>query len=119
MRAAASTGGGLSPRGGAMVARHAGVVESGQTRGPQKAVPERACGFESHLRHCPAALPCVRRASLERTMCGRYTLTNPDPARLRARFDLDESVELEHEVPRYNIAPTDPVLAIRRTRTGA
>jgi putative SOS response-associated peptidase YedK len=50
-------------------------------------------------------------------MCGRYTLTDPDPARIRARFDLDESVQLE-EAPRYNIAPTDPVLAIRRLEDG-
>ena len=28
-------------------------------------------------------------------MCGRYTLTNPDPAGFRARFGIDESVELE------------------------
>jgi putative SOS response-associated peptidase YedK len=47
-------------------------------------------------------------------MCGRYTLTSTDPARIRARFGLEESAELEEE-PRYNIAPTDPVLAIRRT----
>jgi putative SOS response-associated peptidase YedK len=46
-------------------------------------------------------------------MCGRYTLTSTDPALLRARFGLDESVRLAEE-PRYNIAPTDPVLAIRR-----
>lgn len=46
-------------------------------------------------------------------MCGRYTLTNPDPAKLRARFDVAESVEVGDE-PRYNIAPTDPVLAVRR-----
>jgi putative SOS response-associated peptidase YedK len=50
-------------------------------------------------------------------MCGRYTLTSPDPARMRARFGLDESAELAEE-PRYNIAPTDPVLAIRRTDEG-
>ncbi len=50
-------------------------------------------------------------------MCGRYTLTSTDPARIRARFGLDESAELEEE-PRYNIAPTDPVLAIRRTAEG-
>ena len=47
------------------------------------------------------------------SMCGRYTLTNPDPARLRARFDILESVEVADE-PRFNIAPTDPVLAVRR-----
>jgi putative SOS response-associated peptidase YedK len=45
-------------------------------------------------------------------MCGRYTLTNPDPLRLRARFDILESVEGE-DPPRFNIAPTDPVLAVR------
>ncbi|MCD6015635.1 MAG: hypothetical protein K0R88_1719 [Solirubrobacterales bacterium] len=46
-------------------------------------------------------------------MCGRYTLTNPDPARLRGRFDILESIEVKDE-PRFNIAPTDPVLAVRR-----
>jgi putative SOS response-associated peptidase YedK len=52
-------------------------------------------------------------------MCGRFTLTDPDPARIRARFGLTESAELgEHEEPRYNIAPTDPVLAIRRGERG-
>ena len=51
-------------------------------------------------------------------MCGRYTLTNPDPARLRARFDILESVEVKDE-PRYNIAPTDPVFAVRRIEGGA
>jgi putative SOS response-associated peptidase YedK len=50
-------------------------------------------------------------------MCGRYTLTDPDPARIRARFGLDESAKLEEE-PRYNIAPTNPVLAIRRDDSG-
>ena len=45
-------------------------------------------------------------------MCGRYTLTYPDPARLRARFDILESIEVNDE-PRYNVAPTDPVLAVR------
>jgi putative SOS response-associated peptidase YedK len=52
-------------------------------------------------------------------MCGRFTLTDPDPARIRARFDLDQSPELGgEEQPRYNIAPTDPVLAIRRDEHG-
>lgn len=50
-------------------------------------------------------------------MCGRYTLTNPDPARLRARFDILESIEVEDE-PRFNIAPTDPVAAVRRFGDG-
>jgi putative SOS response-associated peptidase YedK len=51
-------------------------------------------------------------------MCGRYTLSNPDPVRLRARFDILESSEIEEE-PRYNIAPTDPVVAVRRSEEGA
>ena len=50
-------------------------------------------------------------------MCGRYTLTNPDPAGLRARFDVLESVDAA-DPPRYNIAPTDPVLAVRRHQGG-
>jgi putative SOS response-associated peptidase YedK len=50
-------------------------------------------------------------------MCGRYTLTSTDPAVIRARFGLDESAKLTEE-PRYNIAPTDPVLAIRRAKAG-
>jgi putative SOS response-associated peptidase YedK len=45
-------------------------------------------------------------------MCGRYTLTDPDPRLLRFRFGLTESAEIDQE-PRYNVAPTDPVLAIR------
>jgi len=52
-------------------------------------------------------------------MCGRYTLSNPDPAQLRARFGITESVEVAaDEAPRYNIAPTDPVLAVRRRDAG-
>ena len=51
-------------------------------------------------------------------MCGRYTLTNPDPAGLRARFDILEALDVA-DPPRYNIAPTDPVLAVRRRDDGA
>jgi putative SOS response-associated peptidase YedK len=50
-------------------------------------------------------------------MCGRFTLTDPDPRLLRFRFDLNESAEIEQE-PRYNVAPTDPVLAVRRSPEG-
>jgi putative SOS response-associated peptidase YedK len=45
-------------------------------------------------------------------MCGRYTLTDPDPRLLRFRFGLSESVEID-QAPRHNVAPTDPVLAVR------
>jgi putative SOS response-associated peptidase YedK len=45
-------------------------------------------------------------------MCGRYTLTDPDPRLLRFRFGLTEAAEIEQE-PRYNVAPTDPVIAVR------
>jgi putative SOS response-associated peptidase YedK len=50
-------------------------------------------------------------------MCGRYTLTDPDPRLLRLRFGLSETVEID-QPPRYNVAPTDPVLAIRTDRQG-
>jgi putative SOS response-associated peptidase YedK len=50
-------------------------------------------------------------------MCGRYTLTDPDPRLLRFRFGLTESVEIDEE-PRFNVAPTDPVLAIRLNDRG-
>jgi len=50
-------------------------------------------------------------------MCGRYTLANPDPKRLRLRFGLSETAAIDDE-PRYNIAPTDPVLAVRELADG-
>src|ERR1700704_6457043 len=50
-------------------------------------------------------------------MCGRYTLTDPDPRLLRFRFGLTESVEID-QGPRYNVAPTDPVLAVRVNAEG-
>ncbi len=52
-------------------------------------------------------------------MCGRYTLTNPDPVKLRQRFMLGESAEVPEVEPRYNVAPTDAVLAVRRDDEGA
>jgi len=50
-------------------------------------------------------------------MCGRYTLTDPDPRLLRFRFGLSESAGIE-QGPRYNVAPTDPVLAVRPSAEG-
>jgi putative SOS response-associated peptidase YedK len=50
-------------------------------------------------------------------MCGRYTLTNADPAVLRARFGIDGSLDFD-ERPRFNITPTDPVLAVRSSTEG-
>lgn len=49
-------------------------------------------------------------------MCGRYTLTAPDPAQLRARFGLSETLEIR---PRYNVAPGDQILAVTTDRLGA
>ena len=51
-------------------------------------------------------------------MCGRFTLTDPDPRLLKFRFDLRETAEVEDEKPRFNVAPTDPVLAVRLDRDG-
>ena len=48
-------------------------------------------------------------------MCGRYTMATPDLGRVRTRFDLDERVELRR---RFNVAPTDDVVAVRADREG-
>lgn len=47
-------------------------------------------------------------------MCGRFTLAAPGEA-LADEFELEETPEL---VPRYNIAPTQPVLVLRARPTG-
>ncbi len=44
-------------------------------------------------------------------MCGRYTLATPRE-RLIERFRIQHTVEL---VPRYNIAPSESVAAIRES----
>jgi putative SOS response-associated peptidase YedK len=49
-------------------------------------------------------------------VCGRYTLATPDPAAIRARFEVGESVAIAR---RYNIAPGDQVLAVTTDRQGA
>jgi putative SOS response-associated peptidase YedK len=49
-------------------------------------------------------------------VCGRYTLAAPDPAAVRARFELGEAIEIR---PRYNVAPGDDVLAVTADREGA
>jgi putative SOS response-associated peptidase YedK len=47
-------------------------------------------------------------------MCGRFTLAAPGEA-LAEEFDLEDVPEV---VPRYNIAPTQPVLVVRARRSG-
>jgi len=46
-------------------------------------------------------------------MCGRYAASLP-PEMMVELFNLLNSVEME---PRYNIAPTDPIVAIRNSRS--
>jgi len=48
-------------------------------------------------------------------MCGRFTLTSPDSG-IAAQFNLLELPALE---PRYNIAPTQPVAAVRMAAESA
>ncbi len=48
-------------------------------------------------------------------MCGRYTLATPNPADVRARFPVGESVEIRR---RFNVAPGDDVLAVTIDREG-
>jgi putative SOS response-associated peptidase YedK len=47
-------------------------------------------------------------------MCGRFTLTSPDSG-IAAQFNLLDLPALE---PRYNIAPTQPVAAVRMAAEG-
>jgi putative SOS response-associated peptidase YedK len=49
-------------------------------------------------------------------VCGRYSLAAPDPAAIRARFPVGESVAIAR---RYNVAPGDHVLAVTADRAGA
>jgi len=49
-------------------------------------------------------------------VCGRYSLTGPNPAQVRARFGLEESVEVRR---RYNVAPGDDVVCVTTARDGA
>ena len=49
-------------------------------------------------------------------MCGRYTLASPNPAEVRARFNISESVEIRQ---RYNVAPGDDVVAVTTDKAGA
>jgi putative SOS response-associated peptidase YedK len=49
-------------------------------------------------------------------VCGRYSLSSPDPARLRERFAIGDAVPVR---PRYNVAPGDDVLAVTTDREGA
>jgi putative SOS response-associated peptidase YedK len=48
-------------------------------------------------------------------VCGRYSLATPDPSQIRARFPVGEAVEIRR---RYNVAPTDEVLAVTTDREG-
>jgi putative SOS response-associated peptidase YedK len=48
-------------------------------------------------------------------MCGRFTLTDPD-ADIAVQFNLPAIPDLQ---PRYNIAPTQPVAAVRQVREDA
>jgi putative SOS response-associated peptidase YedK len=48
-------------------------------------------------------------------VCGRYTLAAPNPAEVRGRFPIGESVEIRR---RYNVAPGDQVLAVTTDKAG-
>lgn len=49
-------------------------------------------------------------------MCGRYTLASVDPWDLRARFPGGSAPEIRR---RYNVAPSDQVLAVTTDRSGS
>ena len=63
----------------------------------------------------PAAAPALPfRAGYTCGMCGRFSLFTPTPV-LAEAFDLASFPEL---APRYNIAPTQPVAAVRAGAAG-
>ncbi len=49
-------------------------------------------------------------------MCGRYTLATSNPAEVRARFHLSESVPVRQ---RFNVAPGDEALTVTTARDGS
>ena len=61
-------------------------------------LPFGTCGFESHLRH-PSCAGASRSPTPIRGCCGSASTSR-------------ESAEIDEE-PRFNVAPTDPVLAVR------
>jgi putative SOS response-associated peptidase YedK len=48
-------------------------------------------------------------------MCGRYSLAAPNPAQLRARFPIGESIAIE---PHYNVAPGQDIVSVTTDREG-
>ena len=48
-------------------------------------------------------------------MCGRYSLTGPNPAQLRERFGLGDELPIR---ARYNVAPTDEVVTVTTSEDG-
>jgi putative SOS response-associated peptidase YedK len=48
-------------------------------------------------------------------VCGRYTLSAPDPTSVRARFPIGESVDVRR---RFNVAPGDEVLTVTTDKQG-
>ncbi len=49
-------------------------------------------------------------------MCGRYSLTGPNPGQVRERFALGDAIAVE---PRFNVAPGQDVVAVTTDREGA
>lgn len=45
-------------------------------------------------------------------MCGRYTLTSSDERRLGSRFQISLDDQMKNALGRYNVAPTQEVLAV-------
>jgi len=48
-------------------------------------------------------------------MCGRYSLSGPNPAQVRSAYPVTEAVEIRR---RFNVAPGDDVLAVTTARDG-
>ena len=52
-------------------------------------------------------------------MCGRFTETKVDPGLVAARFGVQESAVPGETLGRFNVCPTEPILAVCAERRRA
>ena len=83
-------------------------------------IPHRARrpgpGFPTEGVRLPA--PAGARRSID-AMCGRFTATTVDPALIADRFGVSETAVPGETLGRFNVCPTEPVLAVCAPDDGA
>jgi putative SOS response-associated peptidase YedK len=66
---------------------------------------------------CVASTSLADTSAKEKIMCGRFALI-ADTEQVATLFEVDDVANIPAAVPRYNIAPTQPVLAVRLNENG-